>query len=135
MKASILLKRANTDEYKIIQTARAAHKSQTTLMLVCKVTGLTRNTNYVLVGTLGGKEIYILITKCVCLIKTFLYVIENENSYLKTDSHQVLCQPQVNCREKKICKTDTRIKIKKKTQQRKIAKVEERTINQTETAK
>lgn len=46
--------------------------------------------------------------------KTFLYVIENENSYLKTDSHQVLCQPQVNCREKKICKTDTRIKIKKK---------------------
>lgn len=134
MKASILLKKANTDEYKIIQTARVAHKSQITLMLVCKVTGLTINTNYVLVGTLGEKEIYILITKCVCLIKTFLYVIENENNYLKTDSHQVLRQPQVNRREKKICKTDTHIKIKK-TQQRKISKVEERTINQAETAK
>lgn len=134
MKASILLKKANTDEYKIIQTSRVAHKSQITLMLVCKVTGLTINTNYVLVGTLGEKENYILITKCVCLIKTFLYVIENENNYLKTDSHQVLRQPQVNRREKKICKTDTHIKIKK-TQQRKISKVEERTINQAETAK
>lgn len=70
----------------------------------------------------------------MCLRKAFLYVIENENNYLKTDSHKVLCQRQANRREKKICKTDTHIKIKK-TQQRKIAKVEERTINQAETAK
>lgn len=51
---------------------------------------------------------------------------------------QTLTRSYANVRliAEKICKNDTHIKIKKKkTQQRKKAKVEERTINQAETAK